>query len=149
MLECKHSQIWQIFKFKGRQLGQFWSDYFLTPFPKQALLFTCLHLVSFENTVGKGEIARNEQFLLSPSVFYTFIGLSAVFIEFKIVVCNLFQFGRVQNLSFGKGIIEIIRDLMVIHILTKSGDDWFIFVDASVNKEIVDGPTLNRWTDGK
>ena len=25
---------------------------------------------SFENTVGKGEIARNEQFLLFPTVFY-------------------------------------------------------------------------------
>ena len=26
MLECKQSQIWQIFIFKGRQLEQFWSD---------------------------------------------------------------------------------------------------------------------------
>ena len=26
----------------------------------------------FENTVGKGEIACNEQFLLFPHVFYTF-----------------------------------------------------------------------------
>ena len=33
-------------------------------FPKQALVFTCLHYKSFENTVGKGEIAPNEQFLL-------------------------------------------------------------------------------------
>ena len=33
------------------------------PFPKQALVFTCLHLESFENTVGKGEIAHNENFL--------------------------------------------------------------------------------------
>ena len=28
MLENKQSQIWQIFEFKGRQLGQFWSDWF-------------------------------------------------------------------------------------------------------------------------
>ena len=28
--------------------------------------------VSFENTVGKGEIARNEQFLLFPQFFYPF-----------------------------------------------------------------------------
>ena len=28
--------------------------------------FTCLRYKSFENTVGKGEIARNEQFLLFP-----------------------------------------------------------------------------------
>ena len=29
-------------------------------------VFTCLQYKSFENTVGKGEIARNEQFLLFP-----------------------------------------------------------------------------------
>ena len=55
----------------------------------------CLQYKSFENTVGKGEIACNEQFLLFP-VF------SAIFVKFKIVVCKLFQFGIVQNLSFGK-----------------------------------------------
>ena len=35
----------------------------LQPFPKQALVFTCLHYKSFENTVGKGEIALSKQFL--------------------------------------------------------------------------------------
>ena len=40
---------------------------------------------AFENTVGKGEIAHNEQFLLFPQCF----------VEFEIVVCKLFQFGRV------------------------------------------------------
>ena len=38
-------------------------------FPKQALVFTCLQHKSFENTVGKGEIARNKQFLLFPQCF--------------------------------------------------------------------------------
>ena len=32
----------------------------------QALVFTCLPYKSFENTVGKEEIACNEQFLLFP-----------------------------------------------------------------------------------
>ena len=31
--------------------------------------FACLQYKSFENTVGKGEIARNEQFLLFPQCF--------------------------------------------------------------------------------
>ena len=35
------------------------------------LTFTCLQYKSFENTVGKGEIARNEQFLLFPQCFLT------------------------------------------------------------------------------
>ena len=45
----------------------------VNPFPKKPWLFTCLWYRSLENTVGKGEIARNEQFLLFPhSVFYSF-----------------------------------------------------------------------------
>ena len=42
---------------------------FIQTSPKQALVFTCLHYKSFENTVGKGGIARNEHFLLFPQCF--------------------------------------------------------------------------------
>ena len=42
-------------------------------------------------------------------------------------------------------IIELIRDLMVIYILTKFGADWLIYVDA--NKKIVDGRTSDGRTD--
>ena len=35
-------------------------------FLKQALDFTCLQYKSFENTVVKGEIAHNKQFILFP-----------------------------------------------------------------------------------
>ena len=38
-------------------------------FPKQALVFTCLLYKPFKNTVRKGEIACNEQFLLFPQCF--------------------------------------------------------------------------------
>ena len=48
----------------------------------------CLQYESFENIVGQGEIARNNQFFLFHSVSYPFG-------EFEIVVCKLFQFGRV------------------------------------------------------
>ena len=51
----------------------------------------CLQHKSFENNVGKGEIARNEQFLLSSSVFYPLGELSAIKINFEIVVYKLFQ----------------------------------------------------------
>ena len=44
-------------------------DNIAIPFPKQALVFTCLQYMSFENTVGKEEIACNEQFLLFPQCF--------------------------------------------------------------------------------
>ena len=39
------------------------------PFPKQALVFTCLQYKPLENTVEKGEIAPDEQFLLFPQCF--------------------------------------------------------------------------------
>ena len=38
-------------------------------FSKQAPILTCLQVTAFENTVEKGEIARNEQFLLFPKSF--------------------------------------------------------------------------------
>ena len=44
----------------------------------------------------KGEIDRNEQFLLFPhSVFYPLGQLSAISIKFKTVVCKLFQIRRI------------------------------------------------------
>ena len=46
---------------------------FFELFTKQALVFTCLQYKSFENTVGKGEIAHNKQFLLFPTVFSTLL----------------------------------------------------------------------------
>ena len=71
---------------------------------KLPLVGTFLWYKSFENTVGKGEITRNEQFLLSHVVFYFFQELSAIFIKCEIVVCKLFQFGGVYKLyRLGKG----------------------------------------------
>ena len=41
-------------------------------FTTQTPILTTLKRKTFENIVGKGENARNEQFLLSHSVFYPF-----------------------------------------------------------------------------
>ena len=43
---------------------------------------------TFENSVGKGEIARNKQFLLFPQYFYPVWELPAIFIKFKFMVCK-------------------------------------------------------------
>ena len=64
---------------------------FLSPSLKQALVFLRVRK-SFENTVEKGEIARNEQFLLSPQFFLLF--WRPCLHLHKTVVCELFQFGR-------------------------------------------------------
>ena len=47
--------------------------YICNPFPNKPWFFTCLQYKCFENTMGKGEIARNEQFLLFPTVFPTLL----------------------------------------------------------------------------
>ena len=44
----------------------------LNLFPNKSCFFPCLQYKSFENTVGQGEIARNEQFLLFPQCFLSF-----------------------------------------------------------------------------
>ena len=61
-------------------------------FTKQALVCTCLHSKSFENTEGKGVTSN---FSFSRSVFHPSGELSAIFIKFRIVICKLFDSGRV------------------------------------------------------
>ena len=65
------------------------------PLSEQALVFTCLQSKSLENTVGKGEIARNNQFLLFPQCFPTCWKIFLHFIKVQSVLCKFFQFGRV------------------------------------------------------
>ena len=57
----------------------------------------CLQYKFFENTVGKGKIAHDKQLLLSslPPVFSTRFRTFFHFHKFEIIVCKLFQFGRV------------------------------------------------------
>ena len=52
----------------------------------------------------KEKLLVTNNFSFSHSVFYPFGELSAILVKFKIVGCKLFQFGRVLNLSFGKGL---------------------------------------------
>ena len=65
------------------------------PFPKQDLVFTGLQYKYFENTVRKGEIAHNEQFLLFPQSFLPIWRTFCHFHRIQIIVCKLFQSGRV------------------------------------------------------
>ena len=44
----------------------------ILPIPKQAFVFTCLQYKSVENSVGKGEIAHDKQFLLFQQCFLAF-----------------------------------------------------------------------------
>ena len=54
----------------------------------------------------KEKLLVTSNYSFSHSVFYPFEEISSIFIEFEIVICKLFQFKRVQNFSFGKGLIQ-------------------------------------------
>ena len=52
----------------------------------------------------KEKLLVTSNFSFSHSVFYLFVELSAIFIKSEFVVCKIFQFGRIYNLSFGEGL---------------------------------------------
>ena len=74
-----------------------------SPFPKQALVFRNLQYKHFENTVGKGEIARYEQFPLFP-VFSTLLEKFLPFSSnLKLSSANTFSLERSKICCLGKG----------------------------------------------
>ena len=65
----------------------------------------CLQYKSFENTVRKGEIARNEQFLLFPQCFLSFWRTFFHFLSnLKLSSANSFNLEESKFLSFKKRI---------------------------------------------
>ena len=82
--------------FEGKKRG-------FNSFPNKNLVFTCLLYKSFENTVGKGEIARHEQFLLFPSVFSTHLDNFLRFSpSLETSSVNSYSLEESLNLTFGK-----------------------------------------------
>ena len=76
----------------------------LNPFPNKPWFLRVCSMSLLKTLWEKEKLLVTSNFSFSHSVFYTFWELSAIFIKLKIVVCKLYQFGRVQNLSFGKGL---------------------------------------------
>ena len=78
--------------------------YFVPDLQSKKSVQLCLQYKSFENTVGKGEIARNEQFLLFPQCFLTiwktFCQNSS---NLKSLSANSFSFEGSEIRRLGKG----------------------------------------------
>ena len=75
----------------------------INPFSKKAW-FLCVCSTSLLKTLWEKEkLLITSNFSFSHRVCYPFEELSAIFIQFEIAVCKLFQFGRDHNLSFGEG----------------------------------------------
>ena len=75
-----------------------------------AQVFTSVQYKSLENTVGRGEIVFHSVFSTHLDNFLQF------FIKLKNVVYKLFQFGRVYNLTFGKGLKKLSVGYFTVHL---------------------------------
>ena len=80
----------------------------------QAPVFTCLQHMPFENTIGKGAIASNKQFLLFALFFFFFFFFLSFFLfenfllfssNLKLSFANSFSLEKSKILSVGKGLI--------------------------------------------
>ena len=82
----------------------------------------CLQYKSFQNTAVKGEIARNEQFLLFPRVFSTrfknFLPFSS---DLKLSSANSFSLEESKTCRLGKGnnIFQDLRNKILSQQLTQ------------------------------
>ena len=72
------------------------------PFPNKPWFLRVCSTSLLKTLREKEKLLVTSNFSFSHSVFYPIGELSAIFIKVEIVICKLFQFGRVQNLSFGK-----------------------------------------------
>ena len=98
----------------------------INSFPNYPLFSHVCSTTILKTLWEKEKLLMTSNFSFSHSVFYPVIELFAVFIKFRIVVCKLFQFGRVQNMLFGNGLnafadveIHLIRIVLTLDQLTK------------------------------
>ena len=80
------------------------AESYLNPFPNKPWFLRVCSTSLLKILWEKEKLLLTSNFTFSHSVFYPFGELSAISIEFKIVVCKLFQFGSVKKISFGKGL---------------------------------------------
>ena len=74
------------------------------PFPNKPWFLRVCCTSLLKTLREKEKLLVKSNFSFSRSVFYPLGELSSISIEFKIVIYKLFRFGRVLNLSFGKGL---------------------------------------------
>ena len=102
---------------KWKEIGVWWrADVLFNPFPNKPWFLRVCSTSLLKTLWEKEKLFITSNFSFSHSVFYLFEDLSSIFIKFEIVVCIPFHFGRVFNLSFGKGLKRFI-DCMVFNAL--------------------------------
>ena len=112
---------------------------FLLRYGKSFVPWLYLSVYPFPNKPWSGVqfFCVTSNFSFSHSVFYWFGELFVIFITFENVVCKLFEFGRVQNLSFGKGL-----NLMGYDDQTPSMCSYM----RNAHIRYISSPEINRFT---
>ena len=82
--------------------------YVINPFPNKPWFLRICSTRLLKTLTEKEKLLVTSNFSFFHSVFYPIGELSAIFIKVEILVCKLFQFGRVQNLSFRKDLIHVV-----------------------------------------
>ena len=103
------------------------------------MVFMCLQYKSSENTVGKGEIAHKEQFLLFPQCFPPIWRTFCHFHQIEIVVCKLFQFGSVQNIVVWESVTTPVKSFNSLPHMSILGSS-----SSAANKNMMS----KIWTNG-
>ena len=98
VLTLSHKTNFRLFELKQT------ADNYFNPFPNKPWFLRVCSTSLLKTLREKEKLLVTSNFSFSHSVFYLFGELSAIFNKLEIVVCKLFQFGRVQNLLFGKGL---------------------------------------------
>ena len=80
------------------------------PFPNKTWFLRVCSINLLKTLWKKEKLLVKSNFSFSHSVLYPFKELSAIFTKLKIVVCKLFQFGGVQNLSYWKGFRDLLTE---------------------------------------
>ena len=67
----------------------------INPFPNKPWFLRVCSTSLLKTLWKKKKLLETSNFFFSHSVFYPFRDFSAIFMKFKIVICKVFQFGRV------------------------------------------------------
>ena len=100
--------ITSIFSFSPNFLWAFKKDLFFTLSQTSTWFLLVCSASLLKTQWEKEKLLVTSNFSFSQIVFYPFEELSAIFIKSEIVVCIIFQFGRVWHLLFWKELNEFI-----------------------------------------
>ena len=91
--------------------------YRLNPFPNKPFYLCVCSIILLKTLWEKKKLLVASNFAFSYSIFYLFGELSAIFINFRIIVCKLFQFESIKFVVWERVRILIVVTLNIHYII--------------------------------